>query len=258
MRLIADTHMHFYPCYDAAAMRHLADNLGELSGNAVKIGFLAERRDCNFLAQIAAGGADLGVFKAQPSSEPDAVSIHRDGKLVLYLIAGRQVVTAERIEVLSLASRLNIAEGLPADETVRSILNAKGVPVLSWAPGKWFFERGNVVRRLINRFKPGEVLIGDTSLRPMLWATPWLMHEAGKRGLKILAGSDPLPFAGEEKYMGTYATIMEGEFNADKPATSMRNLMLSPDFAPVLTGLRCGPIEVARRLLKNKSVCKKI
>jgi hypothetical protein len=254
MRLIADTHLHFYPCYDAAAaLRHLVDNLGGLSGDAVTIGLLAERRDCNFFAQIAAG-ADLGVFKVQPSSEQDAVSIRLDGEPVLYLLAGRQVVTAERIEVLSLASRLNVAEGLPADETVRSILNAKGIPVLSWAPGKWFFRRGDVIRRLIRQFKPGQVLIGDTSLRPTLWTTPWLMHEAARRGFKILAGSDPLPFAGEEKYMGTYATLIEGAFDAAKPATSVRNLMLSPDFSPVLTGLRCGPIEATRRLLRNKSV----
>jgi hypothetical protein len=253
MRLIADTHLHLYPGYDTQkALRHLVDNLGELSGDAIKIGFLAERRDCNFFAQIATG-ADLGGFKVQPTSEPDAVSICLDGKPVFYLIAGRQVVTAERIELLSLASRLNIAEGLPADETVRSILNAKGIPVLSWAPGKWFFERGSVVRRLITRFKSVEILFGDTSLRPTLWATPWLMHEAGRRGFKILAGSDPLPFAGDEKYMGTYATIMEGEFDAAKPATSVRNLMLSPGFSPLLTGLRCGPIETARRLLKNRA-----
>ena len=254
MRLIADTHLHFYPCYNAqTALRHLLDNLGKLSGDAIRIGLLAERRDCNVYAQIAAGGADMDGFKVQPSSEPDAVSIHLDGKPLLYLLAGRQTVTAERIEILSLASRLNIAEGLPADETVRAILNTKGVPVLSWAPGKWFFGRGNVIRRLINQFKPGEVLIGDTSLRPTLWATPWLMHEASKRCLKILAGSDPLPFAGEEKYMGTYATLMEGAFDPAKPASSVRNIMLSPGFSPELTGFRCGVINVARRLLRNKS-----
>jgi hypothetical protein len=253
MQLIADTHLHFYPAYDTtAALRILIDGLVRLDANAVKLGFLAERSDCHFFADIRHGKLIAnGEFEAKQSPEENAIIIHSKGEQILHLFAGRQIVTAERIEILALTVDVEIAERLPAEQVVQVILRANGVPVVSWAPGKWFFERGKVVERLIERFAPDQLLIGDTSLRPTAWGKPELMRKAERKGFRIIAGSDPLPFAGEEKYMGSYGTALKGSFDPVQPVTSIRKLLMSPDSQILPTGQRCGPIEVAHRLFKN-------
>ena len=53
MRLIADTHVHIYPCYDIKQALHtLRTNLSFLDSQAVCLAFLAEQSDCNFFAEF--------------------------------------------------------------------------------------------------------------------------------------------------------------------------------------------------------------
>jgi len=144
-----------------------------------------------------------------------------------------------------------MSAGLPRIE-VKFLIDADGIPVLSWAPGKWFFERGKVVKTLIHQFGANQLLIGDTCLRPTIWGTPELAREATEKGLRTIAGSDPLPFPGEERLMGTYATTLQGSFDPAKPASSLRNILRSPDAVAALTGRRCGVFEVMRRLYSNE------
>lgn len=235
-----------------AALRNLVNGLGRIDANATKLGFLAERSDCHFFADIRGSKLRVGGdFDSKPSPEQNAIAIYWKGKPVLHLFAGRQVVTAERIEILALTIDMPIAEKLPAEEVVHLILRANGLPVVSWAPGKWFFERGRVVRELMEKFGPNQLLIGDTGLRPTTWGEPRLMHDAAGKGFKIISGSDPLPFAGEEKYFGTYATAFEGSFDPSQPVTSVRKLLTALDSILSAAGKRCGPLEVVLRLIKN-------
>jgi hypothetical protein len=253
MQIVADTHLHFYPCYDVnAGLRNLSSNLAKLASDAVKAGFLAERGDCNFFSDLQNGKIrpDAGI-EVQSASQPEALILRGMDANKLFLFAGRQIVTAERIEILALTCDARILDGKPADETVRAVLKASGIPVLSWAPGKWFFERGQVVRRLIGQFEAGQMLIGDTSLRPTIWPEPQLMTEARKKGLRLVAGSDPLPFPGEEKYCGIYGTILEGAFDERTPVDSMRKMLMSSATTTSLAGRRCGAAGVALRLFKN-------
>jgi hypothetical protein len=74
------------------------------------------------------------------------------------------------------------------------------------------------------------------------------MRAARKRGFSVIAGSDPLPVPGEEKYAGTFATVFEGDFDAAKPVSAMRALL---KVRGIIAGRRCGPLEVLQRLRKN-------
>jgi len=260
MKIVADTHVHFYPCYDLqAALRNLVDNLGNLGGNAVRTAFLVERSDCQYFTEIEQrkAGFSGGDFEISPAAEAGSMILSKNGRPELYLFAGRQTVTAEGVEILALTVDTRIADGLPAREVVGVILDAGGIPVLSWAPGKWFFRRGQIVRELIESFSPGELLIGDTTLRPTVWIEPLLMRLAVRRGFAVMAGSDPLPFSGEEKYMGTYASVLDGPFDPDKPVTSVRKMLTTPGMRIVMAGKRCGPLEVIRRLRRNTASYRK-
>ena len=129
------------------------------------------------------------------------------------------------------------------------MLEAGGVPVVGWAPGKWFFGRGKIVASLIESCDPGQLAVGDTILRATCWAEPLLMRAARRRGCTVLAGSDPLPFAGEEVRAGTYATVLEGAFDKQKPRSSLRELLQTGSACTM--GRRNGPVLMLQRLRKN-------
>ena len=264
--IIADTHLHFYPCYDTdKAFSCLTDRLASFAeGPGIALGFMAERHDCDFHTRMRAGQVKTnGQFKIH--TEPDGVSVSvvptvqskakdarsttsKTGKITL--LPGRQIVTRERLEVLALATTDQIPDGLPAAEAIERSLECGAVPVLAWAPGKWFFQRGRIVRELITRFPPEALLIGDTSLRPGIWPEPILMRTARKRGFRVVAGSDPLPFQGEEAVMGSYASCLEGDFDPSDPLASARGLLLTPG-TPGYVGRRGGLLSVLRRMWKN-------
>ena len=255
MRIIADTHVHLYPCYDAATLLgHALRNLAAHDSSAIKIVFLTERSDCHYFRDVAEGrvGCPLSGVEFVPGEEGEVVVLKRGDDAELHVFAGRQIVTRERLEILALTVDDSFDEGEPAEAVIRTVLEAGGVPVLSWAPGKWLFERGRVVRSLLDRFRPGELLIGDTSLRPTVWAEPFPMRRARGAGFTVLAGSDPLLAPGEEIFAGRYATLLQdADFDSRQPVASIRRVLKSTGLSASKVGQRGGPLEVLSRLRKH-------
>lgn len=254
MRVVADTHLHLYPCYNLGrAITCLERNLNELAGrDAARLGFLAERHDCSFFSSLAGGEmkTEPSALKIRSSTGGESLVVEEENGGGLHLFPGRQVVAAERIEILALATSADLPDGMSAVEAIEKTLGEGGVPVLAWAPGKWFFGRGRVVGKLLERFDPATLLIGDSSLRPTIWPEPRLMRRARHLGFRVVAGSDPLPFPGEEVMMGSYATVLDGEFDPSQPLVSARQLLRGGE-DPVPVGRRGGFIQVIRRLRQN-------
>lgn len=252
MRMIADTHVHLYACYDLALAVHTL--LGRLSGNdpdAVLLAFLAERRDCNYFKALAEGNLDVGM-EFTSITDQDHVLHGSSESRSMYLFAGRQVVTKERLEILALTTNADIPDGLRAQDALERILDHGGLPVISWAPGKWFFKRGKLVQDLLDRYSPSTLFLGDSSLRPTAWPEPRLMRHAREKGYSVLAGSDPLPFAGEERNLGRFATQLEGTFDPHRPVDSIRALLRAPgSMPPRHRGERDALLGTLKRLYKN-------
>lgn len=249
--LVADGHVHLYPFYDLPrAVAALESNLGRHGVAGTPAGFLAERHDCHLFRALAQRRVAGRGLECRPAGD-GALAFGEGADPRLLLFAGRQVVTAERLEVLVLTADLAIGDGLPAADVIRRARDAGAVPVLAWAPGKWFFGRGDVVRRLLDDFAPGELLLGDTTLRPTLWPEPRLMRAGRRRGFGVLAGSDPLPVPGEEVVLGRYATVLEGEFDAADPVPGVRRMLAAAGGVDAVIGVRCGVMEVLRRLRDN-------
>lgn len=229
MQAAVDTHVHIYPFYDVVrTLDTLLTNLGHNGPNDLRIGCLAERYDCDLYRELATSPRQSVVDSFAITVEENSLRIcSRRGAGEFHLLPGQQIITAENIEILSLACARRVAEGLSASDTVRAIRSLGGVPVVAWAPGKWFFARGKVVRALLDEFSPGDMLLGDTTLRPVGWLTPLIFRTARKRGFRIICGSDPLPFAGEEQTPGSYLTCIPVQSNTGVTPDSEKNEAVS-------------------------------
>lgn len=247
--IVADTHLHLYHSYNLAfAMRECVLHLSSLAPEAVCAGFLSERSDCHLYRELSDAGGALSIDDVTVKPVAGCLEVQCFNAPSLYLMPGRQLVTAERLELLCLCVDADIPDGLPAETAVHRIHEVGGVAVLTWAVGKWLFGRAAVVQSLLDKFSASELLVGDSAMRPVFWPTPGPMRAAVNSGYRIIAGTDPLPAAGEESVMGSYASLMDAEFNSQDPAKSLRSALTDADAMLSSVGRRSGAIEFVRRM----------
>lgn len=252
MKVVCDAHLHLYPCYDLGRAFHcLEENLFSLSPADVRTAFLAERSDCHFFERLRDG--EIVIEGRDIESHDNVIAIQREGGRV-WLFPGRQIVTREKLEVAAMGAVGQVRDGMPMDETLRAILELGAVPALNWAPGKWLLRRGRVARDILERTAPRDLLLCDSSLRPLGWGEPALMRVAAQKGFTVVAGSDPLPLAGEERQMGRYGFLCDCEFDPAAPAASLLGYLRGGDARISREGRRGGPLETLIRLARNECV----
>lgn len=257
VRLHLDAHTHVYPFHDVPRLLLAAlDRMPRVAPTDLRVLCLAERADCSFFQALAQDEIRLPGDRWRIAAWDPAGGVkirhlpdHRD----LWILAGRQIVSAERIEVCSLFSDEPIEDGQPAREIVRAILANGGLPALDWAPGKWLFGRGQLVRALVKEFPPAQLALVDTSLRPFGWPAPGLYRAARKQGRAVLAGSDPLPFAGEEDLAGSYhcTFTLPGLDDSARLVAPLKAALAAGHLAIQFGGRRGSPLAVLRRLRRN-------
>lgn len=142
----------------------------------------------------------------------------------LVLVAGRQVVTREKLEVLSLFSSAAIEHGNSLSETVDEVTAAGGVPVLPWGFGKWFFRRQELLTSFLQTLGADtpQVLLGDNGCRWQLWRSS-ILSNAEQNGINVIAGSDPLPVASHVDRAGAFGSVLEKQLDFDRPAQWLRD-----------------------------------
>jgi len=252
---VADTHVHLYGCFDwGRALDSLARGLGALAPGAARIGFLAEKAGVHALHELLDGRSRRipDGLRVDPCADGSGAVLRGARGAPLYLVGGRQVATSERIEILVFGAQVDVPDGTPAESVVERAWEAGGIAVLSWAPGKWTLGRRRVVKRVLSAFGPDHLLLADTSLRAVGFPEPRLMRRARERGHAVLAGSDPLPFAGEECRIGTYASLLHGAFDAERPVSSACALLRQGE--PRTVGCRSPLPVVLSRLIRNAMV----
>ncbi|MDO9541456.1 MAG: hypothetical protein Q7J98_03925 [Kiritimatiellia bacterium] len=257
-----DGHFHLYPCYEPArAISNLIDNLDLLAESArglgqeedvFKIAFLVESKQHDYFHKILKKEIDFRAvgFEVSAGPEEHCVSFSKQGKFLLAIVAGRQIVTNEKLEILGLGMDAIVPDGLPAEEAVEKVIAAGGLPVLAFSPGKWLFKRANIVRRLAQTKFPRPLLIGDSALRPLGWGAPEIMRQAGAHNIAVLPGSDPLPLPGDEKYAGCYGFVYQGFFDASKPLASIKGIIADHPGEIFPAGKRCSMVNVVGRLFR--------
>jgi len=236
-KLIIDGHVHIYDCYDLdrffdATIENLDKAyLSKCPGdyNAHRVIFLTESKKNDYFSMFKRKGrfSDKSEYTFADTEEDSSLVLLKNNQPLCYLFAGRQIVTKEKLEVLSIASTLKIEDGLPIEEVIKKIFDNNGIAVLAWGVGKWFFKRGDIIRDIIKKYHSANLFIGDSGSRPSLWPKPQLYKIAESYNMKILLGSDPFPFPEEQSRVGECGILIDGSFNINTPVNSVLDILLS-------------------------------
>ena len=153
-RIIVDAHVHIHDSFSLPTFFEAAvDNFREASKFAAGtydhqyfILLLSESPGTNYYGKLMGFAENNQTISCQngmgwnckPTFEDGALRICRSEKECLFLLAGRQLVTYEKLEVLALMTPSEFEEKQPFSRTIQSVRRAGGIPVVPWG----FLRRG--------------------------------------------------------------------------------------------------------------------
>jgi len=191
MRYHIDTHVHVYHCYEAEKFLAQAVRNSDASDPAAKLILcLTESSGFNFFQELknnastntlVAGWSISGV-----PGQPAVVLNKTDQDIII--IAGRQIITQQGLEVIALFHNLQYDDGEETQIVIDKINQDNGIAVLPWGVGKWLGKRGAIITDLLKANRPDKLAIADISARPSLWPDP----EQFSLGMILDLPSDPV------------------------------------------------------------------
>ena len=260
--LLLDAHVHIYDCYplgkflDSAYQNFqlAAEKLG-IHADIIGVLLLTETSRDNWfrrLGQLADGVTTAGInpsgWSFQHTGEPSSLVAEKDSRESLYIIAGRQIVTSERLEVLAIGMDREYPERLPINEVVELVQAAGALPIIPWGFGKWMGSRGKIVSKLLLKNADTDLFLGDNGGRIRYWTEPEQFETARDNGIRILPGSDPLPFASEYRRPGSYGLMLNATISRMIPSADIIKHLVDREVTITPYGQREGVL----RFMKNQ------
>jgi hypothetical protein len=253
--LLVDGHVHFHRCFrwadflDAAARnfsraRENRHDGADCPGCLLFTESAGAEAFQSLMSRCPAGPAD--GWQPQRTDEPDSILLrHADGDLII-VVSGRQIVTAERLEVLSIGTATTIPDGQPIHAVLRSVMRDDAVAVLPWGAGKWWGRRGRVITELIEARRDLHFHLGDNGGRTRWLPGPSLFQTADERGIPVLGGSDPLPLPGQVTRAGSYGFVLDDWRETSRPSNVIKERLRALTESPASFGTLSSPWEMLR------------
>ena len=224
IRVFVDAHVHIHDCFDLqhffdAAAKNFAFHSSQTAPAPHKKYVLCLTETCGAdrfdeLARQADGNSANvttieSVWRFRRSGDDRCLIAYHPNLGEINIVAGRQIVTAERLEILALGSTAKWEDGLAASDIVELVTSSGAIPVLPWGFGKWLGRRRYAVESLIGKFGDGSLYLGDNSGRPRMLPDPAEFGAAKGSSMRILPGSDPLPFSSESDRAGSFGFYID-------------------------------------------------
>lgn len=241
--IFVDAHVHIYDCFhlptflDSAFANFKAEAIRWRQKNSfTAILLLAETTKENWFHrlasyasdEIATGGRAVGNWIFYRTNENCSLYAEARNAQGLFIIAGRQIVTAEGLELLALVTNSIFDDGSAMVELIESVKKSGGIPVVPWGFGKWMGKRGAILKNILRKEKDSFLFLGDNSGRPVFLPRPSLFEFAEKKGIRVLPGSDSLPFLSEFQRVGSFGLSIEGTISREHPARDLKRILLDP------------------------------
>lgn len=253
--ILVDAHVHLHDCFSPprfldAAAANLERAGAELGLSPSTPGMLLFTQTADRDPFGGLGPGSVGRWSLSPTAESVSIAAQRVDAPLLILTAGRQITTAEGLEVLALGTADSFEDGHPIDHTIDQVRWQGGLPVLPWGFGKWWFRRGRVVRRIIHdRQRFPLLFLGDNAGRPGIAPQPSFLAQGKDRGRPVLPGTDPLPLAAEETKVGRLAFYLDQTLDIERPFEGLKQALLSTQASPPMVGQHEGTLPFLHRQL---------
>ena len=240
--LLIDAHVHVHDCFQLDRFFEQAHRNFEQAARehgwepALGVLMLTESEGVDWFSRLAGIASDSTAGRAprrtswtiQTSRDPAALTVASGGRRLL-LVAGRQVVCREGLEVLLLGTRSSVPDGRPIRDVLAEGARLGALRVIPWGAGKWLFGRGKLLNELIAAAQPGQgFFLGDGAGRPISWSKPRHFDRAERRGLRVLPGTDPLPFPRQNGRAGSFGFRLEGAIDLSMPTEGIKSALRDP------------------------------
>ncbi len=228
---IVDAHVHIHPHFDLNRLFLIAlqNFRGVLCSRQIYESFtsfllLAESAGVHRFTELKGfvGNKETNhSFIVEETEEPYSLRIITEGGQRLFVVSGRQIVTAEKLEVLALGFDGDYADGNPLRQVVCDLMATDCLWLLPWGAGKWSGSRGRLLKDFIELWGDEPLFLGDNGNRPKFWHKPAAFFSATGKSIYDLPGSDPLPFAEQEKKAGSSGFIAPFTIDEQRPFASL-------------------------------------
>jgi hypothetical protein len=237
--IVFDGHAHIYDCYELDAFFTAAFRNFKIAGEQLQTNssisyfmLMAEATGVYYfkrLKEMAVNSENTPAFlRVERSEEAHALYVYHDDfpSMRLIIVAGRQLITKENLELLALMTDKEFDDGQELSATVKNVIETGGVPVCPWGAGKWIGQRGRVLEKYM--ISPdAHFFLGDSGGRPSFWPRPAIFDNEFV-GQRLLSGSDPLPLVGDELRVGSYGGFVNLDCPQDKPASYLCQQLTKP------------------------------
>ncbi len=262
---LVDSHVHFHPRFEIdaffdAASRNLdraerelglaseTQSDGAATPPPARVLLLMETARLSLIEQLESDAT--GAWRIVELPEPGTAIVGRERHQPVVVVEGRQVVTAEGLELLAAPCAADLPAGAALTETIAAALRLGSTPILPWGVGKWWGARGRRIAALLESPDARRVLLGDNGGRLAIGWTPRLLTLGAQRGVAVLRGSDPLPMAAECDRVGSFGSLLMGPFDHRQPATALRQMLPTAVGNPRAFGRGAGPLQFLTRQLR--------
>jgi hypothetical protein len=192
--------------------------------------------------ELLAGRDRIGHWQLScVDGEPETL-VARRGAQAIAVTCGRQVRADDGLEVAALGTCQSFADGRTFEESLAAVLNSGAIAAIPWGFGKWSGSRGQKVAGIMTQHESGRVFLGDSGGRAGLAGEPALIRRARKDGFPVLAGTDPFPFAGDHRRVGSFGFLAEIEPDPRGPWRALRAWLIGERASPVLYGRPSGAL----------------
>jgi len=262
--ILVDSHVHIHECYNLKdflkyTFQNFSNHAAQIDDSVNWLGvlFLTEINDVNYFDYLTDSKQKFNLEKFGytiiSTLENNSFVISNKLKQKVIVIAGKQIIAQNGIEILALGTRNNFVEKEKLNLTIEKIIESNSVSVIPWGVGKWLGKRKDIIQKFLGDFKDIPFFLGDNSGRPNIWPEPHLFNLGSKMGKLVLPGTDALAITKEVSKTGSYGFYFNEDISLEKPyesvSTYLYNLKEQPNYF--------GKLETPFRFLKNQFTMQK-
>ncbi len=172
--ILADGHVHIhnrfseYSCLNWALINfNKSAALLGLRDHIDRVLFLTESSSVNWFAkQYKAASQGLldhqNHYRCIITEENMSLCFLNAASDRLFVIAGRQIISSERLEVLALGQSKEYPDGQPLRKIIADIKESGGIAVLPWGVGKWLGARKGIIASALRDIPDAGIFLGDS------------------------------------------------------------------------------------------------